>query len=123
MTAKLDHMIVTARDKTESARFLAGILGLAAPTSLGKFVAVALDHGLSLDFCDVDGEISGQHYAFAVSESDFDAVLGRVRERGLAYWADPQRTRRGEVARRDRGRAIYFEDPSGHWLEVLTTGA
>jgi catechol 2,3-dioxygenase-like lactoylglutathione lyase family enzyme len=119
--AKLDHMLVTARDKTQSAAFLAGMLGLPAPVSLGKFLAVVLD-GVSLDFCDVKGDISPQHYAFAVSEAEFDAVMARVHERRMSYWADPQRTRLGEIGERGRERAIYFEDPSGHWLEVLTKG-
>lgn len=123
MTVKLDHMIVEARSKTESATFLAGMLGLPAPVALGKFAAVAIDHGLSIDFCDTEGEIRPQHYAFAVSEAEFDAVLDRVRGRGLAYWADPRATRPGEVDQRDGGRAIYFADPSGHWLEVLTKPA
>jgi catechol 2,3-dioxygenase-like lactoylglutathione lyase family enzyme len=121
MPVKLDHTIVTARDKTESATFLAEVLGLGTPVATGHFLAVALDNGLTLDFCSVEeGAIRPQHFAFEVSEAEFDSVLGRVKERSVAYWADPRQTRPGEVDQRGNGRAIYFADPSGHWLEVLT---
>jgi catechol 2,3-dioxygenase-like lactoylglutathione lyase family enzyme len=109
---------VNVRSKQESATFFAEMLGLAAPVPAGGFLAVKLDNGLSLDFS--EGEVHPQHYAFEVSEAEFDAVLVRARARKLQYWADPQRTRPGEVAQRDTGRAMYFSDPSGHWLEVLT---
>lgn len=118
MTVTLDHMIVNVHSKQESATFLAEILGLAAPVPVGRFLAVKLDNGLSLDFS--EGEVHPQHYAFAVSETELDAVVARARARKLSFWADPQQTRPGEVAQRDPGRAMYFSDPSGHWLEVLT---
>jgi len=120
MTVKLNHLIVNAHDKKESAMFLAEILGLAAPVPAGHFMAVTIGPGLTLDFCKVEGDVQPQHYAFSVSEAEFDALLARVRLRGVPYWADPQQTRPDEVANRDPGRAIYFADPSGHWLEVLT---
>ena len=119
---RLDHTIVHVRDNRESAEFLADVLGLPAPTLIGgKFFAVQLSGEVSLDFDTTHGEIVAQHYAFAVSAVDFDAILARVRARSLPFWADPQRTRPNEVAERGRGeRAFYFADPSGHWLEVLT---
>jgi len=120
MTVKLNHHIVNVHDKKESATFLAELLGLAAPAPAGHFLVVALDHGLTLDFREVAGDFQPQHYAFSVSEAEFDAVLARVRQRGLPFWADPQQTQPNEVANRNPGRAIYFADPSGHWLEVLT---
>jgi extradiol dioxygenase family protein len=118
MTVRLDHMIVNVRSKQESATFLAEMLGLAAPVPVGRFLAVKLDNGLSLDFS--EGEVHPQHYAFEVSEAELDAVVERARARKLPFWADPQQTHPGEVAQRDTGRAMYFSDPSGHWLEVLT---
>src|SRR5579864_3815567 len=113
-------MIIPARDKRESAEFLADMLGLPAPVALGPFLAVALPGGPTLDFSDADGEIRPTHYAFAVSRAEFDAIFGRVERRGLPFWADPQRSRPGEIAERGRGLGFYFPDPSGHFLEVLT---
>lgn len=120
MSIQLDHTIVQAHDKATSAAFLADILGLPSPAPVGPFVAVEIGNGLNFDFCDTDGDITPQHYAFRVDEPEFDAIFGRVRERALPYWADPHRTRPGEVAQRGLGRGFYFEDPSGHFLEVLT---
>ncbi|HET8642922.1 MAG TPA: VOC family protein [Pseudonocardiaceae bacterium] len=120
MAVQLNHTIVAARDKRESARFLAEILGLAEPTPYGSFLTVQTDNEVTLDFADADGAITSQHYAFLVSEEEFDQILGRVRERGLTYWSDPGHTKPYEVNPRDGGRAIYFEDPSGHNMEALT---
>lgn len=69
---------------------------------------------------DREGEIPVQHYAFLVSEAEFDQIFGRVKDRGLSYWADPERNREGEINTRDGGRGFYFKDPSGHMLEVIT---
>jgi catechol 2,3-dioxygenase-like lactoylglutathione lyase family enzyme len=120
MTVQLDHTIVPARDKKESASFLAEILGLPEPVPTGPFMAVQIDHDLSIDFADTDGDIRPLHYAFRVGEDEFDTIFARIRERALPYWADPRRSRPGEVAERGRGRGFYFEDPSGHFFEVLT---
>jgi catechol 2,3-dioxygenase-like lactoylglutathione lyase family enzyme len=120
MAVQLDHTIVPARDKHESARFLADVLGLPEPVAMGHFVAVEVGHGLTLDFADADGDIRPIHYAFRVTDAEFEAVFARITARGLSYWADPRRSRPGEVAQRGNGRGFYFEDPSGHYLEVLT---
>jgi catechol 2,3-dioxygenase-like lactoylglutathione lyase family enzyme len=120
MTVRLDHTIIAARDKHESATFLAEILGLPAPAPAAHFLVVQIGNGLSLDFDNADGEIRPQHYAFRVSDEEFDAIFGRIQGRELRYWADPRRSRPGEIAERSPGRAFYFEDPSGHFLEVLT---
>ncbi len=120
MPAQLNHTIVAARDQEESASFLAEILGLPEPTHYGPFTIVEAANGVSLDFIDADGDIVSQHYAFLVSESDFDEIFGRLRERGLPYWAHPGRSEAGEINTRDGGRGVYFEDPNGHSLEILT---
>src|SRR5215510_8856370 len=73
-----------------------------------------------LDFMNAEGEIAPQHYAFLVSETEFDEIFGRVRARSLPYWADPARTRPGEINHHDDGRGFYFGDPDGHFLEVIT---
>ncbi|HZI39594.1 MAG TPA: VOC family protein [Acidimicrobiia bacterium] len=120
MTVRFDHTIVSARDSEESAAFLANILGLPAPTHVGPFVAVALDNGATLDFIDDDEAIESRHFAFRVTEAAFDEIFGRIKERGLSHWADPARSRPGETYHHEGGRGVYFEDPSGHFLEILT---
>lgn len=120
MPVQLNHTIVASRDKRESARFLAEILGLPEPTPFGPFLAVQADNDVTLDFMDVRGPIASQHYAFLVTEDEFDQILGRIRERGLQYWADPGHTRAGEINHNDGGRGVYFADPDGHNLEAIT---
>jgi catechol 2,3-dioxygenase-like lactoylglutathione lyase family enzyme len=120
MGIRLNHTIVWCRDKRRSATFLAEILGRPMPTRFGPFLVVELDNGVSLDFHEIDGEIAPQHYAFLIGEDDFDDVFGRIRERELEHWADPGRSRPGEINRNDGGRGVYFEDPDGHFLEIIT---
>ncbi|MGW4872969.1 VOC family protein [Streptomyces chartreusis] len=120
MTVQLNHTIVAARDKKESATFLAGILGLEVSPQYGPFVPVEIPNGVTLDYLDSPGAITPQHYAFLVSEDEFDTIFGRIREAGLAYWADPYHRRPGEINHNDGGRGAYFDDPNGHNLEILT---
>ena len=120
MAVQLNHTIVSVRDKRESATFLAEILGLDEPTPYGPFLVVQVDNDVSLDFADDDGPVRPQHYAFLVSEPDFDEIFGRIRARDLSYWADPGRRRPGEVNTNDGGRGVYWEEPSGHLLEIIT---
>ncbi len=122
MGISFNHTIVAARDKRESAEFLAELFGLSGPKPFGHFMAVALEHGATLDYADApEGEeIRRQHYAFLVSEEDFDAIYAKITSRGLQHWADPGRQRPGEINRRDGGRGVYFLDPSGHAMEILT---
>ena len=117
---QLNHTIVSARDRRASATFLAEVLGLSAPTAYGPFLIVEADNGASLDFIETDGDITPQHYAFLISEPEFDEIFGRIRERDLAYWADPSKSRPGEINRNDGGRGVYFEDPDSHLLEIIT---
>lgn len=120
MAVQLNHTIVLSRDKRASAEFLSQVMGLPAPTPFGPFLVVQADNAVSLDFVEAGGPIGAQHYAFLVSEQEFDAIFGRVRERGLPYWAGPMHQHPGEINRRDGGRGVYFDDPSGHSLEILT---
>ena len=120
MGAQLNHTIVWCRDQRRSAGFLAEMLGRPAPTKFARFDVVELDNGVSLDFAERGGAIAPQHYAFLISEADFDAVLARIHERKLEHWADPMRSRPGEINHNDGGRGVYFPDPDGHFLEVLT---
>jgi catechol 2,3-dioxygenase-like lactoylglutathione lyase family enzyme len=120
MAIQLNHTIVRVRDKAESARFLTEILGLDEPTSYGPFLIVQVDNEVSLDFADDHGPVHSQHYAFLVDESEWDEIFGRIRERGLTYWADPMKKRPGEFNTNDGGRGVYWEDPNGHFLEIIT---
>jgi catechol 2,3-dioxygenase-like lactoylglutathione lyase family enzyme len=120
MTVQLNHTIVWCRDQRKSAAFLADLLGRPAPTPFGPFLVVELDNRVSLDFYEKGGEIAPQHYAFLIEEHDFDQVFRRIRERDVRHWADPGRQRPGTINHNDGGRGVYFEDPDGHLLEVLT---
>jgi catechol 2,3-dioxygenase-like lactoylglutathione lyase family enzyme len=120
MPAELNHTIVWCRDKMRSSAFLAEMLGRPPPRPFLHFMVVELDNNVSLDFYQKDGEVSVQHYAFLVSEEDFDAILGRIEAKALTYWADPARTQPGEINRHWGGRGVYFEDPDGHLLEAIT---
>ena len=120
MAAELNHTIVWCSDKMVSSAFLARMLGLPEPHPFLHFMVVDLDNKVSLDFMEKDGAVSPQHYAFLVGEDEFDAILGRIRGEGVAHWADPARTRPGEINRHFGGRGVYFEDPDGHLMEALT---
>jgi catechol 2,3-dioxygenase-like lactoylglutathione lyase family enzyme len=121
MTAQLNHTLVASHDKKESAEFLADVLGLPAPEPFGPFLCVTAGNGVSLDFMDVDdARIHVQHYAFLVSEAEFDEIFGRIKDRGLTYWADPHQQRPGEINDHDGGRGLYWSDPGGHLLEIIT---
>jgi len=111
VSVQLNHTIVSCRDQQRSAAFLTGILGLPPATRFGHFLVVEADNGVSLDFAETGRDITSQHYAFLVSEEEFDAAFGRIRGQDLPYWADPGRTQRGAVNHRDGGRGLYFQDP------------
>jgi catechol 2,3-dioxygenase-like lactoylglutathione lyase family enzyme len=120
VSVQLNHTIVSCRDQQRSADFLSGILGLPPPSRFGRFLVVEADNAVSLDFAETRGEITAQHYAFLVGEQEFDAAFDRIREQDLPYWADPGQTQRGALNHRDGGRGLYFEDPDGHLLEIIT---
>ena len=118
MSIELNHTIVQVRDRWAAARDVASVLGLSEPTAFGPFAVVELANGVSLDF--MEGEPSGQHYAFLVGESDFDDILGRLQDAGRRWWADPYGTRPGEINHADGGRGLYWKGPDGYWLEIIT---
>jgi catechol 2,3-dioxygenase-like lactoylglutathione lyase family enzyme len=121
MAVQLNHTIVWVHNQKESADFLTSILGLPQPARFGPFLVVALDNDVSLDLYEKgDEKISLQHYAFLMTEDEFDAIFARIRERKLEYWADPGRTKAGEIYREFGGRGLYFMDPNGHLLEIMT---
>jgi catechol 2,3-dioxygenase-like lactoylglutathione lyase family enzyme len=120
MAVHLNHTILYARDSRASAVFLAEILGLPAPVHWGPFEVVATENGANLDYLDAEGDITSQHYAFLVSEPEFDGIFGRIKDRKLSYWADPGQSNEREINRHDGGRGLYFEDPNGHLFEIIT---
>ncbi|GFE24043.1 VOC family protein [Streptomyces libani] len=119
---RLDHTIVHSTDRFASARFLADLLGVPEPKAFGPFAALKLDNGVALDYAEhvAGGEFVPTHYAFLVTEEEFDGIFGRIQERGLSYWADPMHSKPQEINTRDGGRGVYILDPDGHNMEFLT---
>jgi catechol 2,3-dioxygenase-like lactoylglutathione lyase family enzyme len=121
MAVQLNHTIVHATDKKVSAEFLAGLLGLEVQPQFGPFLPVTAANDVTLDFADAgDRGVTPQHYAFLVSEEEFDAIFARVKDAGLTYYADPHRQRPGEINHNDGGRGVYWADPDGHFMEIIT---
>ncbi|MCB8901118.1 MULTISPECIES: VOC family protein [unclassified Streptomyces] len=121
MSVELNHTIVHARDNRESAEFFAGLLGLEITAEWGPFVAVDLSNHVTLDFATIPADrITPQHYAFLVSEEEFDAAYTRIRQRGVEHYADPHRREPGAINHHDGGHGVYFVDPSGHLMELIT---
>ena len=120
MAIEFNHTIVLSRDRDTSAHFLADILGLSVGKPFGIFLPVVTANGVTLDFLTVGNDIPWQHYAFLVSEADFDGILARLVERKIPIWADPHAKQPGRINRNDGGRGVYFKDPSGHGMEAFT---
>jgi extradiol dioxygenase family protein len=121
MTVELNHTIVHAQDKRVSARFIAELLDLPEPIAFGHFLVVKTANGVSLDYIDSGAEpVASRHFAFLVSEEEFDAIFARMQARGIAYWADPMGKVEGKINTYFGGRGCYFRDPSGHWMEIIT---
>lgn len=120
MAAELNHTILWCSDKLRSSAFLADILGLPPPRPFHHFMVVELANRVSVDFMEKTGPIAPQHYAFLVPEAEFEAVFARMKATGTPWWADPARSRPGEINHHDGGSGVYFDDPDGHLLEVIT---
>jgi catechol 2,3-dioxygenase-like lactoylglutathione lyase family enzyme len=121
MTVKLNHTIVHSKDPRASADFFAALFGLPKPEPFGPFLDVQVANEVTLAFLDAGGmEVQIQHYAFLVSDKEFDQIFGRVKQRGLKYWADPGMRQEHQINRHFGGRGVYFQDPSGHLLEIIT---
>lgn len=120
MAIKLNHTIVHARDKRASAAFYSEILGLAPAKPFGPFLDIEVANEVTLAILETDAEIQVQHYAFLITDEEFDQIFGRIKARGLTYWADPGRTQAGEINHHFGGRGVYFPDPSGNLLEIIT---
>ncbi|MGH6706457.1 MAG: VOC family protein [Sphingomicrobium sp.] len=118
--AELNHTIVWCSDKHRSADFLTAILGLPQARAFFHFLVVDLKNGVSLDYYQKEGPVAQQHYAFLVSDEEFDAGFNWIKSEGLTFWADPARTMPGEINHHFGGRGVYFFDPDEHLLELIT---
>ena len=122
MPIAFNHTIVHARDAQASAEFFSEIMGLPRPTRSGPFLAVPVEHGATFDFAQVpEGtDLQPQHYAFLVTEEDFDGIYGRILERGIEHYPEPRLHPKNAINHNDGGRGVYWCDPSGHFLEIIT---
>ena len=118
---ELNHTIVHARNNRESAEFLTGILDLEVGDEWGPFIPVATSNGVTLDFASIPVEsITMQHYALLISEDEFDAAFERIQQAGITSYADPHMKQPGEINHHHGGRGLYFLDPAGHGMEIIT---
>jgi len=121
MTVKLNHTIVHSRDPQAAAAWFASVFGLPTPQPFGPFMDVHVGNEVTLAFLSAgDMEIQIQHYAFLVSDAEFDQIFGRVKASKAKYWADPMMKQEGKINSHFGGRGVYFQDPSGHLLEIIT---
>ncbi len=120
MAPQLNHTIAWCSDKVKSAGFLARILGLPEPRRFFHFLVVELANDVSIDYFETSEHIALQHFAFLISEDEFDEAFVQIQEMEIEYWADPARTKAGEINHHDGGRGVYFKDPDGHLLEIIT---
>lgn len=120
MAVQLNHTIVHARDKRASADFYASVFALAAARPFGPFLDIETANGVTLAILETDEQFAPQHYAFLVGDAEFDAIFARVKARGLDYWADPAKREMGRTNTHFGGRGVYFEDPGGNLLEIIT---
>ena len=121
MAIRLDHTIVPARDKAAAAQFFADIFGLTVKPGQGRFAQVQISESLTFDFAEDREVTESHHYAFHISDQEFDAILSRVEARGVLYGSGPFDHQNGEINTRRSGRGFYFQEPNGHLLEVMTT--
>lgn len=119
MTIQLDHTIVPSRDKEAAAQFFARIFGLRYDGPVSHFAPVQVNESLTLDFDNAD-DFNRHHYAFKVSEAEFDAIFGRIKAEEIIYGSGPRSADDMQINRRNNGRGLYFRDLDGHLLEILT---
>jgi len=119
MAITLNHTIVPAHDKEASARFFAHIFGLTYAGPVGHFAPVQINDTLTLDF-DARDRFESHHYAFHVSDTEFDSIFDRIKTTSTPYGSGPRALADGQINTRRGGRGVYFRDPNGHMLELLT---
>ncbi|MGN2641176.1 VOC family protein [Nocardia takedensis] len=120
MSARFNHTIIAAKDRNESAAFFRDIFELADAPSWGVFTNLLCEDGVLLQFAEPPVEIQRQHYAFLVDDELFDRAYRRLRDREIEHWADPHRREPGRTNTDHGGRGVYFLDPAGHGIEMIT---
>ncbi|MFF9126775.1 VOC family protein [Streptomyces sp. NPDC014889] len=120
MTATFNHTIIVSKDREESARFFRELLEVGPAPSWGPFTNIQLADGVLLQFAEPPVEIQMQHYAFLVDDDLFDRAYQRLCDRGIEHWADPHMRCPGEINHEHGGRGVYFKDPAGHGIELIT---
>ena len=120
MSISFDHLIISAKDREASARFLIELAEARAIPAREPFANVELDDGTMLQFAESPTDFPPQHYAFLVDDEHFDRIYARIQDRGLEHWADPQRTQPGLTKDEHGGRGVYLRDPAGHYIEFIT---
>jgi catechol 2,3-dioxygenase-like lactoylglutathione lyase family enzyme len=120
MPAAFNHTIIASRDRAASAAFYRSILEADDAPCWGPFVNISLAGGVMLQFAEPSVEIQMQHYAFLVDDAHFDRAYRRLVAARIEHWADPAMIQSGRVNTEHGGRGVYFKDPSGHGLELIT---
>ena len=121
MTIQLDHTIVPSRDKVAAAKLLGELLGVPwAPSGIGPFAPVYVNDGLTLDFIDTEEHFPIYHFCFRVSQQDFDAILGRIKAAGIRFRSTVHGPWDMKIDTQFGGSGIYWNEPDGHYWEMLT---
>ena len=121
MSVQLDHLMVPARDKVAAAKLLAKLLGVPwSESGIGPFAPVFVNESFTIDFDEWAEPVPKIHYAFRVSEAEFDAILGRIRAAGIPFRSSVHAPVDNEVGTHGGGRMIYWDQPDGHYWEMLT---
>ena len=121
MAVELDHLMVPARDKLASAKLLAELLDVPwSGQGVGPFAPVIVNDGFTIDFDQWSDPFPKIHYCFRVSEPEFDAILGRLRAKGVPYRSNVQGPVDNQVNAQHGGRIVYWNEPDGHYWEMLT---
>ncbi|GAA4283197.1 VOC family protein [Brevibacterium daeguense] len=120
MTAHFNHTIIASTNPAEMAGFYQDLLEADEAPSWGPFVNLQIGHGVLLQFATPPMEFPPQHYAYLLDDAHFDRAYAMITDSGRVHWADPQRSRPGEINHEHGGRGVYLLDPSGHYLELIT---
>ena len=121
MSADLDHTIVHVRDRHAAADHLVTMLDLEPALDHGPFAMVRLGNQAVLAFADSLGRPRTAHFAFLVDAAEFEQITQRLADHCITTYADPGHREKGvDEYRAEGGRGLYWDDPDGNALEILT---